>query len=289
MRDNIIFAGCSFTWGQGLWSYMQTNGYVPTVTEYINKSIKPPEGYIEFRDANRFAGIVSSKLNKTPIVKLINGGTDNESLDLINYVFDKDTKDDKFEFPSTKYEYSDVSNVIFQTTQVTRSEFKFTYNNVDYILSSPSNGKNLSNLKKIYHNEDGSIGYKTMYDLTELYCWMYDNNYDVDDVIDKIRFGILDELESTFKFLESHGISTNIICWTDDYLDEINNNDFLKNRLILLNYENENFNCIDGMFNKYPKLIIKNDPSKLHESGDDGHPSLLCHKIIAESILNVIS
>lgn len=289
MRDNIIFAGCSFTWGQGLWSYMETTEYVPTVDEYIHKNIQPPVGYIEFRDNNRFAGIVSNALKKNQIVKLINGGTDNESLDLINYVFDKDTTDDKFEFPSTKYDYSDVSNVIFQTTQVARSELKFTYNHTDYILKSPQAGNNLSELYKVVYNENDSVHNIKMYDLTPLYCWMYDNEFDVEDVIDKIRFGILNEMETTFKFLESHGIRTNIICWTTEYLNEISNNDFLKTRLILLNYKNEKFQCIEDMFVKYPNLIIETDSTKLHESGRDGHPSLLCHKIIAESILEVIS
>ena len=289
MRDNIIFAGCSFTWGQGLWSYMQTDEYVPTVTEYINKDIKPPEGYIEFRDANRFAGIVSNKLNKTPIVKSINGGTDNESLDLINYVFDKNTTEDKFEFPSTKYDYSDVSNVIFQTTQVSRSEFIFNYNNTDYILKSPTHGNNLSEMYKLIYHDNGFIENKRMHDLTVLYCWMYDNELEVEDVINKIRFGIIDEMETTFKFLESHDIITNIVCWTDEYLDEIFKNDFLKTRLILLKYKDEDFKCIDDMFIKYPELIIQNDDSKLHDCGGDGHPSLLCHKIIAESILEIIS
>lgn len=289
MRNNIIFAGCSFTWGQGLWSYMETDEYVPTVDEYIFKQIDPPTGYAEFRDNNRFAGIVSNSLNKNQVVKLINGGTDNESLDFIKYVFDKEPTEHKFEFPSTKYNYDEVSDVIFQTTQSARSQIQFTYNNCEYLLSSPRNGRNLSDLKKIIKLDSGQIVFQNMYDLTELYCWMYDNEYEVDDVIKMIQNSVLVELENSFKFLESQGIKTHIICWTDEYLDYIHNNNFLKNRLIKITYNSEDFLCIDNMFRKYPKFIIKNDSKRIHESGPDEHPSLECHKTIANSILNVLT
>lgn len=62
MGGDIIFAGCSFTWGQGLWSYSPTKLKVPTVNEYL-KGAGIPEPADIFRIENRWATQVAMRFH----------------------------------------------------------------------------------------------------------------------------------------------------------------------------------------------------------------------------------
>ena len=55
-----------------------------------------------------------------------------------------------------------------------------------------------------------------------------------------------------------------------------------------INHGGINYDCILDLFEKNSEMVIAHDPSVLHESGIDGHPSLVCHKHIANSIINKI-
>lgn len=287
MKNNIIFAGCSFTWGQGLWSYMETDKYVPSYEDYIFNNVELPSGSIEFMEKNRFAGIVSSHLNSNQIVKLFNGGTDDESVNFINYLFDRNGNNNTV-FPPEKYHFEDIRNIIFQTTQISRSTFTFKYDNQKYVLASEPSRENFGELQITHYYPDGGEWTEKIYDYNPLYDWMYDNDYEVEDVIAMMSSDITDKIENVLTSMEKNGIPTNIFCWSDEYLAEISKRPFLKDRLIKLKYKDKEYECLQHMFTEYPYLEIQYDSEVLHNPGIDGHPSLLCHKIIAKSIIDVI-
>lgn len=285
MKNNIIFAGCSFTYGQGLWSYMPTDEHVPTYQEFIYGNIEPPSGSMEFKDSHRFANIVAHELDMNAITKTCNGGTDGESLDLIKFLFEN-SKDKHHDcFPPQIFTYDDVQHIVLQTSQVGRNQLEFIYDKCNYILKSPKDAKNLSELIKVVVHDNGDIEHQPMHDLTILYCWMHDFNHEVDDVIRLIQYDIVDRIEEEFKLYESQGIKTHILCWTDEYLEEFRNRDFIKDRLMKITYDNTEFDCLLDMFDIHPHLLIANDPTVIHDSGGDEHPSMECHRIIADSIL----
>lgn len=296
MKDNIIFAGCSFTWGQGLWSYMKTDEYVPTAHEWIFKEVPLPSGSIEFKDKHRFPGIVSRALNKTPIVKVANGGTDDESIHFMKHVFDKSREGYHSIFPQEVYEYNHVSNIVYQTTMSVRSSFKFSHRYGpedfefnDYLLYTSHDKTSFGELYQIFPIDDTDrVEIRPENDFTALYEWMYENDYEVDDVLKMKLSSISDKIESNLKFYESVGIDTSVLCWSDEYLEEFESREFMKDRLIPIIHENKEYKCIEHLFKDYPELQILKDPDVLHTANDDGHPSLKCHKILAESVLKKI-
>jgi hypothetical protein len=88
MKKSAIFAGCSFTWGQGLWFYLDTNEHVPSFEEWIFQNKPLPSGSHEIREKLRYPKLVSDDLNLDIISKVENGGTDEESIHLIDYIFE---------------------------------------------------------------------------------------------------------------------------------------------------------------------------------------------------------
>jgi hypothetical protein len=286
-KDNIIFAGCSFTWGQGLWSYLETDEHVPSYEEWIFENKPLPFGSHEIREKLRFANIVADSLNSNSIVKYNNGGCDDESLRFINYLFDKEL-DYETHFPIEKYEYSDISYVIYQTSQLSRNTFEFEFNSDLYSLKSTPDSRSFDFIEKKIKNKNGLYDSIRLKDFNPLYEWMYENNYEVADVLKKMSTSLLDKIESLLSKLSDNGIQVRIICWTDEYFYEFDKRDFFKDKLVELTYNNESFRCIEHLYQKYSNMRLDGDSSVLHHTGKDEHPSRECHRVIANSILNTI-
>ena len=96
MKKGIIFSGCSFTWGQGLWMYYDKDIKIPMSIEYTGgrdnmdvewKSTRVPEEAYELHKTLGWPTKVAEYLNGTPIIKRYNGGNDEESIRFINEVF----------------------------------------------------------------------------------------------------------------------------------------------------------------------------------------------------------
>lgn len=294
MKEPIIFAGCSFTWGQGLWSYCPTNLKVPTESEYVQEHHPIPDVAQDFREENRYANIVGRHYNLEPIIKRYNGGTDEESIRFIDEIKENIVRDDTL--LTKNVVWNDVKLCVFQTTQLYRSSFYFNYKGNDYRVFSTPDKKNLDRVEKIKYlfNRDGS---PTRYPLilnenesTDVFIdWLIDNNYSVED-FEKIQCSYMtNNIKNKLKELEEkYNIPTLILCWTGEYLMDFVFDSWLSKRLIKINYFGTNFNTIEEMFFANKELEIRNDPRVIHESGNDGHPSLNCHKHIASSIINTI-
>lgn len=286
MKKYIIFAGCSFTWGQGLWSYLETDQHVPSYNEYIFKDHPLPPGCHSIRKKLRFPKLVADHFGKTEIVKKINGGSDEESIRFIHEVFDTDKI--AYHLTDITCDYDEVDYIIFQTTQIYRSSFYFTHKGVQYRINSTPGGRKLDSLYKVtvsknFYREDDKMD-----TLDVFFDWMIENEYDVDDFIKIIYDNTVNEIENTLKFFESKGIKTKIFCWQEEQVSRIFDSEFLSNRFIHLKYNDKDYTTIEGLYNDYPELSLLNDPSVLHDAGTDEHPSKKCHEIIANSIIENI-
>lgn len=288
MKNNIIFAGCSFTWGQGLWSYLETKDHVPSYEEWIFEDKPLPSGSHEIREKLRFANIVAEKLNSNSIVKYNNGGCEDESIRFINYLFDVDATYETY-FPVEKYSYDDISTVVYQTSQLNRNVFMFEHNNEFFCIKATPDKRAFDYIEKRIFKEDGTINIIKLKGFDPLYEWMYENDYEIEDVVNQFTKSIIDNIENTLSVLCKNGVNVKIVSWTNEYLEEFNKRNFFKDKLIKLEYEGQVFYCIEDLYKEYPNMRLDNDNSVLHYTGNDEHPSKLCHEVIANSILKSLN
>jgi hypothetical protein len=255
--NGIIFAGDSFTWGQGLYHYSNLpNLKIPKTGHYIDTYVTP--SHRKFKDTKRFARLVVNEFETFELVKIGNGGNDYESLEFIDDIFKKDG-----------YKYEDISYVIFQTTHFVRSPFEMEVE---------------GEIKQLHFNH--SI--MKMHNMHDFFIkWLNQNNYTLDDY-ERLHINqIFKKIKDKFIELESKGIKCKIICWTSDYIDLIKNDEYMFDKFIPILYNNTTIDCFETFMEEYPEMMIKND-SYFEKSIGDGHLSLNAHRIIADSIINKI-
>ena len=288
MSKTIIFSGDSFTWGQGLWSYCPTNLNVPTVDDYLDGHPIPDVAQ-DFRVNKRFADKVARHFNCDSIIKRYNGGTDEESIRFIDDV--KNNYVNKHSLLTENVVWDNVQLCVFQTTQLYRTSFYFNYKEKDYRIFSEPNKRNFDRLEHIKIDKDG--GHPRILKETKNFDifidWLIDNDLTPEKFEQVHCKSMLNMIKTKLKWLEKkHNIPTLILCWTDEYLKEISNNPWISKRLVKVNFNGIDYECIGHLFDKNPEMVIAHDPSVLHKSGTDGHPSLVCHKHIASSLINKI-
>jgi len=305
MAGDFIFTGCSFTWGQGLWSYCTTKHKVPTVTEYIDGA-GVPDAAIRFLERNRWPHIVAKAFKAREIIKRNNGGTDDESLRFINQV--KENHVSKETLLTQNVEWDTVKLCVFQTTQLYRSSFYFNYKGEDYRVFSEPSKRNFDRIEKVQITDENGIElqYPIILEETKKFDvfinWLIDNNYSIEEFEKILIDTMCNRIKNKLKELEEkYNIQTLIVCWTDEYVEKILSDDWLSKRLVKIQHDKAlpsdkntivttEYNCIDDAMQYSPELIIsKDNKNRLHPSGDDEHPSLECHKIIAESVVNKIN
>lgn len=256
--NGLLFAGDSFTWGQGLYYYSGLpNIYIPSPGHYIDDCVSPAhKKYVKIK---RYARLVSNNFDTFELVKRNNGGSDIDSLDFINDVF-----------KHGNFNYKDISYVIFQTTQFMRSPFEIEING-----------------KLLQFNFNNST--QKMHNLHDIFIkWLYENNYSLEDYEKLHAKQVFNKIKNKFIELELNGVSCKILSWTNEYVDLINNDEYMSKRFIKILHNNEIINTFHDLMNSYPELMIANDSYFKHSVGD-GHLSLNAHKIIANSIIKNIN
>jgi len=256
--NGLIFAGDSFTWGQGLYYYSNLpNIRMPKIGNYVDEYVSlSHKKYIEIK---RYARLVANNFGTFELVKPNNGGSDAESLMFIDNIF-----------KNKNFDYDDISYVIFQTTQFMRSPFEIEING-----------------KLLEFNFDNSI--KRMHNSHDIFIkWLVDNNYTLEDYEKLHVKQVFNKIKNKFIELELKGISCKILCWTNEYMHLINNDEYMAKRFIKILHNNETINTFYDLMNSYPELMIENDPYFKNSVGD-GHLSLTAHTIIADSIIKNIN
>jgi hypothetical protein len=261
----IIFAGCSFTWGQGLEYYsdlndktfVQFNGW-PGITRI---------SHFEYIKNNRFAKKVSTHFNTFDVCRYQNGGSEDASikfvLDILNENVDKKVNE---------FQKDDFSYLIFQTSEPTRN----TYTYMDYEL-----------------NVEKEISIKDFIDDTRnpKYCSFYEyiernfsNNFEL--FYNHFLETTFNKIKELFRLCDIVGIKCFIINWRYDYISLIERN-YMVDKLITIDYNNKNYKCIfDLMQHNLEKFDISADINI--PENKDNHPTPFAHKIIADSIIKKI-
>ncbi len=145
----IVFAGCSFTWGQGLYYYSNLPSIREPQPNHFER-VLVNSSHIAFMESVRMPRLVASHFKTFEAVHPYNGGSDESILDFWERAFDPSRKpyphnknrhmndDGIFSVSDPWYDYDDFAYIVYQFTQLERTRFKFewkgkTYNfNVHY-------------------------------------------------------------------------------------------------------------------------------------------------------------
>lgn len=288
----MIFAGCSFTWGQGLYFYSDLpNKPIPINFEYDESLLT--DAHLLYKNIHRFPRLVANHFKTFEVVKKINGGQNDEALEFIDIVFDESKEN--FDLNKKKYKYEDISYIILQTTQIFRDVFTFEFdlrpyeNQIKYnkcILERINDEIRETNTLSIYltndRREENPLLYRIFFD------YLKQNNLTLSEFEKIFIENVKNKIKNKLNFYESKGIKTLILLWTDDILPYIENDDWFEKRLIYLENENNTFKTIEDLITDDPTLKICQDPFFSNEI-KDAHPSLKCHDIISKSIINKIT
>lgn len=253
-KDNIIFAGDSFTWGQGIQYYSKYDDIkIMPRNQYIKSYLT--EEHIGFIKQNRYGKIVSDFFCCDSIIKEENGGSDTESIHFIYNNVNENTK-----------------AVILQTTQPIRSEFEFLYKDVAYTIT----GQELH----IDHLEKIKVFKK----------YLNENNITLDDWYSNLKKSIIEKIVTLSEFLKNLNIPFVLFSWTNEYNDLLCFTDKLKTYLLNIKYDEVNYKTLESLMSVNQEFAIVHNHSYFGDNPPpDWHMSLECHKLVAKNIIEKLN
>lgn len=255
----MVFAGCSFTHGHGLWAYGDFDE-LPSDDNPLHHKITAYERFVQ---SIRFPRLVANHFNSWEFVRQDYSGDDENSVGLLHNIF-KRKYGILYENEPKFFDYSDISHVIFQTSYIDRCSYIYNQEN-----------KQRERITEIPEKHQ----------VNTLLDWGFEN---IEDYFNALRKQWYSEIRYIFEILESKGIKCYLLSITDDYLKLMENDSFMQDRFIKMKYDGKEFNTIRELLDYDKSLIIKNDYKNLKNPPLDRHPSLVCHKIIANSIIKKI-
>jgi len=285
VNKGIIFAGCSFTWGQGLYYYSNLSTLKePPPDQYHQNLIR--RAHVKFMEANRFPRLVANHFNTYEYVFHDNGGSNEGAVDYWKKCFFplpiEEFKDGSV--PIHKIHQEEVSWVVFQLTQWQRDRFVFEH--------QPKNGAEYAK----YHIPFFKVGEQPWKDMWLEYCVL--NNIDIEQWISNfIKNQVLANVKSFLQDVESKGIRTAIFTWPQELVHYVVQDPWLLERFISFRYKDQSFSSIETLMGEStyhakpslsPELTIKWDEDSFDVTPKDHHPSLSCHKVMAENIIQYI-
>ena len=287
----FIFAGDSYTWGEGLELFQDTDKWINARNKEMHhsdiKSLSDTPS-VKFREENRFAGIVATHYDTKPLIERNNGGNAASALRHIK---------SKIKF----YTPESISCIIFQHTALQRNPLHFKYDcQCSFCLDS--SWTSIDSFWELVHelilgkNTLNNILQKEKYQ-TPFYQRMpkmigIDNDTDIKTLWDKFSSFILKyKLEGISILIEELKEIEKIIpiYFLDDWLqadsDILNEFDYIRDRTIPLIDEDGNYHT---NWNDWEKNIEGYEIFDNFPKTDNHHPSLKSHKLIASSIINFL-
>ena len=264
----LLFGGCSFTWGQGLYFYSDLPRQKYPLNEFTYKREELTDAHLRFKDTLRFPRLVANHFNTFELVKGQNGGGEDETFDFFKTVFRHKINERHDYYISDNIQYDDIEYIIIQTSQIWRNKFYFTLDGKeDYTMISLNN----------HHHG---------YNWDNFYRWLIENNETVDNVVNTLFKEQHERFVREVKFYEDKGIKVRFLCWEEEFHQTIKDDEYLMGRFIPLTYKDKTYSTIREMLNENPHLKIKGDVAFFGDNiPDDHHPSRECHQVIAENII----
>ena len=262
----IIFAGCSFTWGQGLNYYsnlstLKEPGFGRYNSHLITKS------QLKYLKSIRFPRLVANHFDTFEFVHKQNGRSNQEMISFWkeyfgeiprSYLLDISDLDDKIY-------YDEISVLFFQVTQWGRNEIEFVQNGTKYKIP----------LGSLFFNENKSV----------LEKYLLEQNLTLGQLeIRELQKNII-MIKEFLEGIENKNIKTFIFTWPDENVKFILEDEWLKERFIKFEYNNSEYNSIQTLLQKNTELSIMNDYENFITPPKDDHPSKKCHEIIANKLI----
>jgi hypothetical protein len=261
----IVFAGCSFTYGHGLEYYSPNNEYIDKPDIQINGV--QDNVLIKTREELRFPNLVSEHFNTFNVVRRYTAGNDQDSFLFLEHLFDRSHV--LRNITNQRFKYNEIEYIIFQTSYPDRCFIKLEGRYLRLNDFQKNGGKEL----------DDSVDKLKDFGIKNF-----------DEYYDKLRTQLICDLKNNFQFYESKGLKCLFWNITGNFNNLINNDEYLKNRLITFDYNGKNYSCWHNMFKdkNYDLEIIGDKEFFGDVTPKDQHPSKKAHKIIAESIIKKI-
>ena len=261
----IIFAGCSFTWGQGLYYYSN----LPTLKEpdpfcYDGNLVE--QSHIKFMESVRFPRLVANHFKTFEMVHPVNGGSHQVAMSWWEKSF-AGKKEASFFFETSNLDYSDISCLVFQCTQWHRNFFEFEYQGEKFNIAC--------------HNV-----YEKPY--IEIFSkWLMEQNLSLTEWENFHIKNNIDMIKPFLQEVERHGIKTVVLTWPDENVEYIKNDAWLYERFMRIDYKDKTYDSMYQLMwdegNK--ELVISIDNETFEVAPKDEHPSLKCHQVMAENII----
>ena len=254
----MIFLGCSFTWGQGLYYYSNLDSLREPPPDHYDTMVLT-RSHIEFMKTLRYPRLVANHFNTFEYVAPHNGGSNQSTIEWCeDSIFGRHG-----DYEPAKH--SEISHLVFQLTQWQRKHFFVTHKGQTLDLNN--------------YNHASSPRFTD---------YLIDNNMTMDDFED---WGVQQNLIDVKNFLmsmEAHGIKTYIMSWPGYYLKHIENDDFLSSRFLTFSYKGKNYSSLDNLMFKNSEMIINSDFEEFVDTPKDHHPSAKCHRLIADTVIKKI-
>lgn len=262
INKGIVFVGDSYTWGHGLWQYYPNDKYFKE--DDITEAYSNNPALEEFHKANRWPRLVANNYSTFERCRKFTAGSDYESLSSLSQFFNDGISE--FQGPMHDNEfplrYRDVSYVIFGTSYIDRCPFITPRLDLHY-------------LEEVTPDLMLSFGFD-----------------DVNDFLDYHKRYYFYKIKTKLMYVEKQGVNTLIWNVTNTYKKLFEQDEWMSKRLIKLNYKNDSEDYIVSLMKKYDELVLSKDKyfQKFQKRNppDDGHPSLMAQKVIANSVINAM-
>jgi hypothetical protein len=260
----IIFAGCSFTWGQGLYYYSN----LPTLKEPAPDQYDPnllTASHIKYTEILRFPRLVTNHFKTFEWVHPLNGGSHKSiiqwwktSLDTsINSLTHVDST------PVKKISSQEISHIVFQLTQPHRCP-----------------------LLDLGYDEPVAFGDAYLPKNQDVFeKWLNKNQIKFDSYEDYYINYSLNTVKDFLIECENKGLKVLILNWPKNNNNFIKNDKWLIDRFCTIKYKNNIYYDIETLMKDFPSMSIHKDFENLIDPPIDTHPSKKCHELIAQNII----
>lgn len=261
----ILFGGCSYTWGQGLYFYSNLPRLYNSPSIYEFHGHKVLNAHIKFKNTLYYPRLVANHFNTFEVAIPTNGGNDDESFKFFNDCFSKPSDIMVSNYNYEKYSYDEFDYIVLQLSGLLRNKFYFNINGETFFCKL----------------DTSIMNYK-------LFEYMKLNNYTFDECVQQHKNQQYERLKNELQFYENKGIKIKIMLWFDDFLEYIQHDDFFDGKLVKLYYDNKEIYTIKELQDNYPEMVILTDPYFTDKKFNDWHPSKLLHQIMADGVIKSI-
>jgi hypothetical protein len=261
----IVFAGCSFTWGQGLYYYSNLSTLKEPGMYRYNDSLVT-DAQKRYMEAVRYPRLVANHFNTFEIVSYHNGGSDAVSFDFLKKVFNLVPSGVSAHLFTEVINPKEVEYIVFQTSQPDRNPYYYEF-------------EGETHLYRLHLPET--------YD--KFHEYLLKNDIPAEVAYQDLVSTTFKKIKECLQFYEGYGIKTLVLHWENEYLEPTFNDPWMKKRLITMEYKGQPYNSIRHLMTKNREMEIGEDYRYFITPPADGHPSLDCQRVLADAVIKKIN